>query len=234
MLKQFCLLMISCLLATSLHAETIFQLDFSSAKGDPVKWFKKQGWEFKEDMDEMNLRFENGALVIEPDGSDLGVIMTRFEEKDFLKGVNRLKIEWGVDQYPDGADWSGPKSKTRKTREAVSLMVFFGKKKVDSGSMFVPNLPRFMTFFLGEKERPDKEYYGNYWQKGGRYFCIPCNGKTGTFITDVKLSEKFQKTFGLKAPPISGLAIETDVKKTKKRDGRHAKAFIRKIEFLKD
>ncbi|PCI29139.1 MAG: hypothetical protein COB67_04810, partial [SAR324 cluster bacterium] len=175
---------------------------------------------------------EKGTLVIEPDDDDLGAIVKQFSGG--LQGATHLRIEWGVEQYPEGANWNGPKSKTRNTREPVSLMIFFGEKKVDSGSAFVPNLPYFISFFLGEKERSDQTYYGNYWQEGGRYFCIPCDGSTGkTFVTEVNLAETFQKNFGKKAPAITGLTIEVDVQKTRKRNGRHAKAFIQKIELFK-
>ncbi|MGA1597975.1 MAG: hypothetical protein ACO4AU_02920 [bacterium] len=217
-----------------LSAQTVYEIDFSKASGKAESWFKSQGWEFKEDMGDMNPRFEGGRFVVEPKDDELGVIVRQLEGGDQLSGVQRLRIEWGVDQYPAGADWSGPKDKTRNTREPISLMVFFGEDKIDSGSTFVPNLPYFMSFFLGEKERPGQAYYGNYWQKGGRYFCIPCDGSTGkTLVTDVNLPELFKQEFGKAMPAISGLTIEIDVQKTEKSNGRHAKAFIQKIQLLK-
>jgi len=181
----------------------------------------------------MNLRFENGRLVIEPTSAKLGVLMREFDEKEYMHGATNIRIEWGVEQYPLGANWNGPKNETRNTREAVSFMVFFGNQKLDSGFFLAPDLPHFISFFLGEHEKPDKVYYGNYWQKGGRYLCIPCDGSTGkTFITEVNLAKKFYELFGKKKMPITALGIEIDVQKTEKMNGRHSKAFIKRIQFF--
>ena len=112
-------------------------------------------------------------------------------------------------------------------------MIFFGDEKADSGSTFVPNLPYFISLFLGEKERAGKIYYGNYWQKGGRYLCEPCDGSVDkTFITEINLPEKYQELFGKAMPDISGLTIEVDAQDTNKKNGRHSKAFIKKIELM--
>ena len=46
----------------SVQAETIYELDFSVASGDVKKWFETIHWEFREDIAEMNLRFEEGIL----------------------------------------------------------------------------------------------------------------------------------------------------------------------------
>ena len=54
------------LLTFSAGAETIYELDFSTASGIVQNWFEKIKGEFREDITEMNLRFEEGKLVIEP------------------------------------------------------------------------------------------------------------------------------------------------------------------------
>ena len=217
----------------SVQAETIYELDFSVASGDVKKWFETIHWEFREDIAEMNLRFEEGKLVIEPTQDELGVLMREFDKKDYLHGVTKLRIEWGVNQYPPGADWSGPKDKSRNTREAISFMVFFGDTKLNSGFFFAPNLPYFISFFLGKDEKPDQVYFGNYWQKGGRYLCIPCDGSTGkTFVTEIDLSAKFFELFGKQQLPITALGIAVDVQKTEKVNGRHSKAFIKRVELF--
>ena len=226
--------LLALLFGTVSSAEVVFRLDFASASGSAEEWFSKRGWEFKEDMEEMNPRFENGSLVIEPDDDDLGAIVVQFKEGDYIS-ASRVRIEWGVHQYLAGANWEGPKSKKRNTREPVSLMIFFGKERIDSGSAFVPNLPYFISFFLGKKEKPGKAYYGNYWQKGGRYLCEPCDGSLGkTFVTDVRISDKFQEFFGKKAPPVTSLTIGVDAQDTEKKNGRYSKAFIKKIELFDD
>ncbi|MBS1255022.1 MAG: hypothetical protein MAG581_00821 [Deltaproteobacteria bacterium] len=218
----------------SVHAETIYELDFTSASGNVKEWFEKINWEFREDIDDMNLRFEDGKLVVEPTKDELGVMMREFDKRNYLQDVTKLHIEWGVDQYPQGADWSGPKDKKRNTREAISFMIFFGDKKLDSGFFLAPDLPYFISFFLGEKEKPDQVYYGNYWQEGGRYLCIPCDGSTAkTIVTEINLEEKFKELFGKEQPPVSALGIEVDVQKTGKSNGRHSKAFIKHIKLMK-
>ena len=226
----FCFLFLS----FSIHAETIYELDFTSATGNVKEWFYDKSWEFHEDINDMNIRFDMGRLVIEPTKDEVGVMMHEFEKKDYLKGEIKLRIEWGVDQYPKGADWSGPKEKTRNAREAVSFMIFFGDKKIESGFFLAPDLPYFISFFLGENEKPDQVYYANYWQEGGRYLCIPCDGSRGkTFLTEVNVSEKFKQLFGKDAPPVSGLAIEVDVQNTESSNGRHSKAFIKHIKLYR-
>ena len=159
-------------------------MDFSSASGNVKEWFYNKNWEFHEDINDMNLRFENGSLVIEPTKDQIGVINREFEKKDYLNGEIKLRIEWGVDQYPKGADWSGQKEKTRNTRQAISFMILFGDDKLDSGFFLAPDLPYYINFFLGENEKPDQVYYGNYWQEGGRYLCIHCDGSKGNTFVD--------------------------------------------------
>ena len=232
MQKGLLLLFALLLASATAFADVVFELDFASADGDVEDWFEERGWEFKEDMDDMNPRFENGSLVVEPDDDDLGAIVKQFDKGDSLTAT-RVRIEWGVHQYPVGANWEGPKSKKRNTREPISLMLFFGREKVDSGSTFVPNLPYFISLFLGEKEKSGEVYFGNYWQKGGRYLCEPCDGSVNkTYVTDIRIADKFKEFFDKQAPPITGLTIEVDVQDTDKKNGRHSKAFIKKIELI--
>ena len=51
-----------------------------------------------------------------------------------IKKVRRIRIEWGVEQYPVGADWSGPSEKKRNVRNSIGIMVFFGEN-----STYIPN-----------------------------------------------------------------------------------------------
>tara|TARA_B100000953_G_scaffold135778_1_gene112279 strand:+ start:681 stop:1412 length:732 start_codon:yes stop_codon:yes gene_type:complete len=220
-------------ITSSTQAENIYELDFSTATGDVRAWFEALNWEFREDVAEMNLRFEDSKLVIEPTTDELGVLMRDFDKKDYLRSVTKIRIEWGVDQYPLGADWSGPADKTRNTREAISFMIFFGDAKLDSGFFFAPDLPYFISFFLGKDEKPDQVYLGNYWQKGGRYLCIPCDGSSGkTYITEIDLAAKFFELFAKQPEPITALGIEVDVQKTEKVNGRHSKAYIKRVELF--
>ena len=120
----------------------------------------------------------------------------------------------------------------RNVRNAIGVMVFFGDENQESGSIFIPDIPYFLALFLGEKERPGKAYLGNYWQKGGRYFCISCDGNVGEFITEMDIPNTFKDQFGFDPPPITGIAIDADATNTSSKNGRHSKAYIKKIELL--
>ena len=213
--------------------ENHYTLDFSQIEGNALEWFEKNGWAEQVDMDKMNPRFEKGTLVIEPKDDYSGVFFKDFRpDSRQLKGVNKIRIEWGVEQYPEGSDWSGSTDEKRNVRNAIGVMVFFGDEDQDSGVFYVPNIPYFLAFFLGEKERPGKAYLGNYWQKAGRYFCTPCDGKIGEFITEMELPKTFNRQFGFDPPPISGISIDADASNTTPKNGRHSKSFIRKIDLL--
>ena len=231
--QKFLALFAMVLVSFSTQAENIYELDFSNASGDVKGWFEKINWVFQKDIEEMNLRFEGGKLVFEPTKDALGVMMRDFDPKDYLHHVTKVRIEWGVDQYPLGADWSGPVDQTRNTREAISFMIFFGEKKLNSGFFLAPDLPYFISLFLGKDERPDQVYLGNYWQEGGRYLCIPCDGESEkTYVTEINISDKFIELFDKKPLPITALGIEVDVQKTEKTNGRHSKAYIKRVELF--
>ena len=86
-----------------------YLLDFTQIQGNALDWFEERGWEEQVDMDKMNPRFENGSLVIEAKDDVSGVFFKDFRtESKRLSGINRIRINWGVEQYPEGADWSGP------------------------------------------------------------------------------------------------------------------------------
>ena len=210
-----------------------YSLDFTQIQGNALDWFEERGWEEQVDMDKMNPRFENGSLVIEAKDAVSGVFFKDFRtESKRLSGINRIRINWGVEQYPEGADWSGPVEEKRNVRNAIGVMVFFGDENQESGSIFIPDIPYFLALFLGEKERPGKAYRANYWQKGGRYFCISCDGNTGEFITEMDIPNTFKDQFGFDPPPITGIAIDADATNTSSKNGRHSKAYIKKIELL--
>ena len=222
-LLLLCGLLISAGLA---NAEVVFTLDFSKEKnGDAKKWFESKGFSLEADSDDddMILRFDNGKLIIGTKDDINGVIIKEIN----VANAKRIRIEWGVNQYPNGADWENG-----TLREAVGVIISFGTKKIDSGSFVVPNVPYFITLFLGEKEQENKAYVGKYFKKGGRYICSPCqNPVEKTVITDFDLSKAFLAQFDENSvPPITGLAIEADTRDTKGK----AMAFIKKIEFLSE
>lgn len=207
----------------SVFGETVFTLDFTSkSNGDAFSWMKENEFEKQNDADDLICEFKDGALIIGTDKAVNGI---------FSKKVNfnasKVRIEWGVNKYPDGANWE-----KGVYREGVGVIISFGKKKIDSGKFYIPNVPYFIGLFLGEKEKENKAYTGNYYKKGGRYFCQPCGVKPNqTVVTEFDLASTFKEQFKKsKVPAISGIVIEADTRDTKGK----SRAYIKKIEFLSD
>jgi len=205
----------------ALWAQALPSYDFSGQKNGPANgWLKAQGFKMERDADSIKTNFEGGRLVFTTPEGTLGL----FGKELRLVGVRKLRVTWGVLAYSKGANWA-----QGKLREPISLVVSFGDEKMDSGSSFVPNVPYFLGFFLGEKEDSTKVYLGNYFKKGGRYFCRPCQNPVGQAVTtEVDLAATFMEQFGRTMPPITGLTLEIDTRDTE----GEAKAFVEKVEFL--
>ncbi len=203
-------------------SRVIYRVDFSTQPdGDAVAWLKQQGFAFHLRAHELAPRFEQGRLVLETATETAGVLV----QKRNVPGVRRLRVRWGVDRYPQGADWA-----KGVYRVPIAVMVSFGEDKIDSGSMFVPNAPYFLSVFLGEREQEGRAYTARYYQQGGRYFCQPCRVPPGqTVITDVDLerhfTEQFQQTV---LPPVSSVSVQMNTTDTT----GGARAFLMHIELL--
>ena len=144
-----------------------------------------------------------------------------------VQGYSKIRIQWGVDIYPPGASYEkGVRA------EAAMVYVFFGKERLSSGSLLVPDSPYFIGLFLCESESTDRPFTGRYFQAGGRFVCVD-RPPTGQLVTtEYPIAEAFTRFFGKSpVPDISGFGIAIDTNNAK-GDGV-AKAFIRKIEFVK-
>jgi len=213
--------LISSLCTPSLWAENLWSVDFAGKSGDASSWLKQNKFKLDRDAEDIEVSFQKGRLVFATDDETLGL----FNKAVDLKGVQKIRIHWGVLQYPKGADWEAG-----NLREPISFVLTFGTKKIDSGSFAVPDVPYFISFFLGEKEQDNKAYRGNYYKKGGRYFCTPCNNPKGkTVVTEVDVASLYKKEFGQSSvPAITGLTIEIDTRDTK----GISSSFIEKIELI--
>jgi hypothetical protein len=203
-------------------SRVIYRVDFSQQPdGDAVAWLKKQGFEFHLHANELTLRFERGRLVLETAKETAGV----FVQKLNLPRVRRLRVRWGVDRYPRGADWT-----KGVYRVPIAVMVSFGEEKIDSGSMFIPAAPYFLGVFLGENEQEGRAYTARYFTKGGRYFCHPCGVKPGqTVVTDFDLEKHFTEQFQQSVlPPVSSLSFQMNTTDTT----GGARACLITVEFL--
>ena len=200
----------------------IYRVDFSQQPdGDAVTWLTRQGFALHLRAHELAPRFEQGRLVLETAKETAGV----FVQKLNLPGVRRLRVRWGVDRYPRGADWA-----KGVYRVPLAVMVSFGEEKIDSGSMVIPNAPYFLGVFLGEHEQEGRAYTARYFTKGGRYFCQPCGVKPGqTVVTEFDLEQHFTEQFQHSVlPPVSSMSFQMNTTDTT----GGARAFLITVELL--
>jgi hypothetical protein len=203
-------------------SRVIYRVDFSSQPdGDAVAWLKRQGFAFHLKAHELAPRFEQGRLVLETATETAG----GFVQTLHVPGVRRLRVRWGVDRYPQGADWA-----KGVYRVPIAVMVSFGEDKIASGSLFIPNAPYFLSVFLGAHEQEGRAYTARYYQQGGRYFCQPCGVPPGqTVVTEFDLethfTEQFQQTV---LPPVSSVGVQMNTTDTT----GGARAFLMSIELL--
>ena len=205
----------------------IFGVDFAGYAGGAVlQWLSAKGFVPKQDA-------TNASKVVYFDDEHDLILATKtrafallLNEAD-VQGYSKIRIQWGVDIYPPGASYEkGVRA------EAVMVYVFFGKERLSSGSMFIPDSPYFIGLFLCESEATGQAFTGRYFNAGGRFICVdrPPPGKLVT--TEYPIAEAFTRVFGKSpVPDISGFGIAIDTNNAK--GNAIAKAFIRKIEFIK-
>ena len=215
--------------ATFVQAEEkiVHVIDFSgNSNGSAVSWLEKRGFELRLDAKKLNPRFENDTLVISTDGEMAGLFGLQLKQQDFIHNVKRVEIVWGVNKYPQGANWNEGINSV-----PIAVMLSFGTEKLSSGLPFgVYAAPYFLSPFIGKTDEVDRMYMGKLWKEGGRYFCVASGHQPGTIITtDFEVDEKFRNTFQHeKTPPITGIAFQANTKNTQ----GGAEAFIKKITFL--
>jgi hypothetical protein len=200
----------------------LYRVDFSTQPdGDAVAWLTRQGFALHLSAHDLAPRFEQGRLVLETATETAGVLV----QKLHVPGVRRLRVRWGVDRYPQGADWAN-----EVYRVPIAVMVSFGEDKMASGSMFVPNAPYFLGVFLGAHEQEGRAYTARYYQQGGRYFCQPCGVPPGqTVLTEFDLATPFTEQFQHTVlPPVSSVSVQMNTTDTT----GGARAFLMHIELL--
>jgi hypothetical protein len=212
--------------AAAADAGVAYDVDFTGYKSGPVlDWLKRKGFVAKQDAGNKSkivLSVRDDALVLEAKRRALGLLLN---EKD-VPGSGRIRIEWGVDAFPEGVSYDkGIRS------EPIMVYTFFGKKKVSSGSLLVPDSPYFIGLFLCEAGRTDHPYTGRYFKAGGRYVCVTVAKVGEAVVSEFDLGKAAEAYFKLsEVPPISGFAIGIDTDNAKGR--ATAKSYVRKIEYL--
>ena len=111
----------------------LHRVDFSThPDGDAGAWLTRPGFAFPLTAHDLAPRFEQGRLVLETATETAGVWVRTLHGP----GVRRLRVRWGVERYPQGADWA-----TGVARVPIAVMVSFGADKRARGSLFVPHAP---------------------------------------------------------------------------------------------
>ena len=209
------------------ESQVAYAVDFNGyTSGSVLAWLHHKGFVAKQDADNQSkivLSIRNGALVLEAKRRALGLLLN---EED-VPGPGRIRIEWGVDAFPEGVSYD------KEVRsEPIMVYTFFGKKKVPSGSLLVPDSPYFIGLFLCESGRTDHPYTGRFFKAGGRYVCVTVAKVGERVVSEFDLGRAAVEYFKLsEVPPISGFAIGIDTDKA--RGSATAKSYIRKIEYLK-
>jgi len=194
--------------------------------GSTIKWLELKGFQPQQDAtapSKVQFSIAQERLVIEAKRKALALLLS--ETNHF--GYQRIRIEWGVDRFPDGASYEkGVRA------ESVMVYVFFGDQKLSSGSLLVPNSPYFIGIFLCQGDPVGRPYQGRYFKAGGRYVCADRASAGESIVTDFPIGDAFKSFFGQSETPyVSGLGIAVDTNASKGNGA--GLAYVKRIEFLK-
>jgi len=142
-----------------------------------------------------------------------------------LDNVHAVKIDWGVKRYPKDTSYEN-----QVNNEALMLYFFFGKEKITSGHVLIPNSPYFIGLFLCQDEKVNFPYRGRYFHPGGRFVCLGKPAPGAMVTSEFDLEAAFKRYFGKKQTPgITGIAFGIDT--TKAADSGRGETFLKRIEF---
>ena len=203
-----------------------YTIEFTqSSNTDALAWLKRKGFEIDLDADDIKYRFEENGLVLSTDTELAGIVVRDFDKNRMLDNIEYVEIEWGVNKFPEGANWEAGNN-----RVAIAAMVFFGDKKISSGLPFgIHAAPYFISPFIGNEEPLNKVYIGVLYKKGGRYINVNSLNVTGKpMVSRIYLKQQFTQLFGVRpVPAVSGFAFQMNTNDT---DGG-AEAFIKTVKF---
>lgn len=168
-----------------------FLIDFSDYPGGSVyEWLESKGFRFHRKTKNckiIELSAHDGALVIKAQKHVRGFI---FDETIDLKEFSKVRIEWGIIQYPKDASYE-----RKINNEALMVYVYFGSERLAIGSFFIPDSPYFIGLFLSKEDVINKSYKGKYFHKGGRYVCLGSPEPQKAVISEYDLVSAFQTYF---------------------------------------
>ena len=206
-----------------------FVIDFSGYTGGSVEeLLQSRGYKFEKDAKNrelLNLAITDQTLELTAKGPMSGFIVN---DSVNLENVRKIRINWGVRRYPAGTSYEN-----KVNNEALMLYVFFGREKVSSGHLLIPNSPYFIGLFLCQNERVNFPYKGLYFHIGGRFVCLGKPNPGESVVSEFDLDQEFKRYFVKQVTPaISGIAFGIDTSKA--REQGKAAAFLKRIEFLKE
>ncbi len=203
------------------------RIDFTDfGEGTIEQWLKGKGFDFEygaQSRREIGLAADAEGLKLTALKRTRGFFVRDGED---VGAFRRVKIEWGVKRYPDGACYS-----CESYNEALMVYVFFGRDKLYSGGFGVPNAPYFLGLYLNRTDERNVPYKGRYYHRGGRFICVGGPEHDQRLVSELDLESAFNQAFDLdQLPPISGFALGVDT--TDSGDRGQAEAFIKSLEFL--
>jgi hypothetical protein len=204
-----------------------FSLDFSGYTGGSVeKWLETHNFKFEKDAKNrrlLGLSITGQGLELTANGRLTGFILN---DSVNLNHVTRLRIKWGIRQYPHETSYE-----KQLNNEALMVYFFFGKEKVSSGHILIPDSPYFIGLFLCQEEQINFPYKGRYFHTGGRFVCLGKPPAGEMVVSEFDLDRGFKNYFGKEQTPgITGIALGVDTSKA--GDSGKAAAFLKSIEFF--
>jgi hypothetical protein len=203
-----------------------YLIDFSSYTGGSVDaWLNGHGYKLERDAKNsklLGLSIIDRVFNIEAKARMSGFILNDHVN---LENVKTIKLTWGVKKYPKDVSYD-----RHVNNEALMLYIFFGKEKIPSGHVLVPNSPYFIGLFLCQDDQVNYPYVGRYFHTGGRFVCLGKPQPGETISTEFNLDEAFKSYFSKKETPgITGIGFGVDTSKA--GDGGRGAAFIKSIRF---
>jgi hypothetical protein len=180
-----------------------FALTFPTASRDARSWLTQQGFRFLQgSTSSSRLSLGDRGLKIE--------LLTGAEMLFAKEGLSvaqpaRLSVRWGVERFPDGANWN-----SGVNREAVMVIVQFGTERLSGG--FLPARPYFIGFFLCQNERRGFAYTGRSYTQQGRYICVDKPAAGAEVTSTLNLDDQFRAAFKTSGPvpAVTGVGVEAD------------------------
>jgi hypothetical protein len=204
-----------------------FIIDFSGYTGDSVDhWLRTKGFKFEKDARDrrlLQLSVAKDALILEAKGRLRGFLLN---DSVNLEKVTTVRIAWGIIQYPQEVSYA-----RKVNNEALMLYVFFGRERIPSGNLLVPDSPYFIGLFLCDDDQVNFPYKGRYFHTSGRFVCLGKPEPNQTIVSEFNLDAAFKSYFGKHSTPgVTGIGLGVDTSSAG-RNGT-AGAFIKGIEFV--